>query len=56
MSAEEAARRIDRQATDEARAHFADVVISNDRDLPAFERELARFWEEHVATGSAPRP
>jgi len=54
MSAEDAERRIDRQATDEARAHFADVVISNDSDLPAFERELARFWEEYLATGSAP--
>lgn len=53
MSSADAARRIDRQAPDEARAHFANVVITNDADLPAFERALAAFWEEHVATAGA---
>ena len=45
--------RIERQATDEDRAELADVVIVNDGDLEAFERELAEFWDANVATGGA---
>jgi dephospho-CoA kinase len=53
MSAEDVLRRIERQATDEDRAEFADVVIVNDGDLETFERELAEFWDANVATGGA---
>ncbi len=53
MSADDARRRIARQASDQERAKLATVTITNDGDLEAFERELARFWDEHAASGGA---
>jgi len=53
MSAQEAARRIARQAGDDERASLATKVIVNEGDPAQFERSLAEFWEGHVDAGGA---
>jgi dephospho-CoA kinase len=44
VSEEEARRRMAAQATEEQRAAAADVLIDNDGDLPALERQVDRLW------------
>lgn len=49
MDAEDAARRLERQATDDERAALADRVIVNDGTREQFFETLARFWDEVTA-------
>lgn len=51
MPESDARARLACQATDADRAACADQVIVNDRDLEAFESELARFWDGVVSAG-----
>jgi len=51
MDEAEARRRIRLQATDAERARIAGAVIVNDGDRERFTRDLASFWDVHVATG-----
>jgi dephospho-CoA kinase len=53
FSAQEAQRRISRQASDAERAALADVVIINDGSIDDYRDELASFWEAHAALGGA---
>lgn len=54
MDAEDAARRLERQATDGQRERIADRVIVNEGTPEEFVSKLASFWDEMVASrGSA---
>lgn len=62
ISAEEARRRMARQATDEQRAAVADVLLDNSGDLTHLREQVRRMWDRlpelargrHGAMGSAP--
>jgi len=51
MERGDATRRAAAQASDEARAALADVVISNDGTYEELIAALARLWSEHLADG-----
>jgi len=53
MTAEDARRRIARQADDDERTALATEVIVNDSDAAEFTRQLAEFWDGHVVSGGA---
>lgn len=48
MDAGDAARRLDRQVSDAARADIADVVLSNEGSLDAFRKSLDSLWHERI--------
>lgn len=48
MSAEDAERRIARQAGDAERREIADYVIDNDGDVESFRRAIIEFWETEL--------
>jgi dephospho-CoA kinase len=49
LSADDVARRIDSQLSDDERRRFADVVIENTGSLDALRHEVARLWQHLVA-------
>jgi len=53
FDAEDAARRLRAQATDEERARIADAVIANDSTLADFRGQLAAFWQANLAADGA---
>ena len=51
----QAAARIAAQATDEERAHWADVVLDGGRDVTHLRAEVDRFWKDHVPVSARSR-
>lgn len=50
LSQEDTRRRMDAQATDAERRAVADVVLRNESDRDALEREVERLWRTHIQT------
>jgi len=53
FDAEDVARRLRAQATDEERARIADAVVVNDSTLADFRGQLAAFWQANLAADGA---